>query len=561
MKTRGAALKSIANELFDLCIIGAGATGSGCALDAQLRGLKTVLLDAGDFAGATSSMSTKIVHGGVRYLEQAVKELDPAEYHVVDRALHEREHMLKNAPHLARPLEFLVPCFHWPDVAYLDFGLKLYDWIAGKASISPSQFISREETLRRMPTLQSEHLVGSVIYSDGVFDDARYNVTLVKSFSQERGQALNYARVTSFDKTDAGKICAANVEDSLTRERFVVRARAFVNATGPFSDTLRELAHPGTPSRMRLSKGVHILLPLEVLASQDAMLIPKTEDGRVLFAVPWMGRLLAGTTEQEVEVGDELYVTAKEIEYILRHLNRYLARPITPDQVVSAIAGARPLVGSADSRETKKLVRDDVLEVDSESGLISIMGGKWTTHRAMAEDTINAVQKQLGGSVTPSPTRDHALIGATGFTDDYWQKLAGEHGISELTARHLAAKYGTTAPEVIQLIREDDSLREPLCNGLAPIRAEVVFAARDEMALTIEDVLARRIGLQLYSWKASMSVAPVVARLLAKELGRDAGREQEEIEKYVNKINRWLRLAALTTEPDLVEDYQTQMPN
>lgn len=555
MKKRFEALKTIAIEPFDVCIIGAGATGSGCALDAQLRGLKTVLLDAGDFAGATSSASTKIVHGGVRYLEQAVKELDPAEYHMVDRALHERVRMLKSGPYLARPLEFLVPCFHWSDVGYLDVGLKLYDWIAGKASIFPSRFISREETLRRMPTLQGEHLIGSVIYADGVFDDARYNITLVKSFAHERGEALNYARVVSFEKGATGKLSVANVEDQLTRERFVVRARAFVNATGPFSDTVRELANPGVQSRMRLSKGVHILLPLEVLSSQDAMLIPKTDDGRVLFAVPWMGRLLAGTTEQEVTVADELYVTAKEIDYILRHLNRYLARAVTPDQVVSAFAGARPLVGSGDSRDTKKLVRDDMIEIDAMSGLISIMGGKWTTHRAMAEDTINVVQKQLGAPVTPSPTRDHALIGAAGFTDEYWQKLAAEHGTSELTARHLAAKYGTTAPEVMELIHQDASLAEPLSDGLAPIRAEVVFAARDEMAVTVEDFLGRRIGLQLYSWRASIRTAPVVASLLARELGWNRAREQEEIEKYVNKINRWLRLAALTTELALVQEH------
>lgn len=555
MKTRSEALKSIANEQFDVCIIGAGATGSGCAFDAQLRGLKTVLLDAGDFAGATSSASTKIVHGGVRYLEQAVKELDSAEYHMVDRALHERVHMLKSGPYLARPLEFLVPCFHWSDVGYLDLGLKLYDRIAGKASIFPSRFINREETLRRMPTLQSEHLIGSVIYADGVFDDARYNIALVKSFTHERGEALNYARVVSFEKGAPGNISVVNVEDQLTHERFVVRARAFVNATGPFSDTVRELANPGVQSRMRLSKGVHILLPLEVLSSQDAMLIPKTDDGRVLFAVPWMGRLLAGTTEQEVTVADELYVTAKEIDYILRHLNRYLAQAVTPDQIVSAFAGARPLVGSGDSRDTKKLVRDDVIEIDAGSGLISIMGGKWTTHRFMAENTIDAVQRQLGAPVTLSPTRDHALIGAAGFTDDYWQKLAAEHGISELTARHLAAKYGTTAPEVIELIHQDAGLAEPLCDGLAPIRAEVVFAARDEMAVTVEDFLGRRIGLQLYSWRASIRTAPAVASLLARELGWNRAQEQEEIEKYVNKINRWLRLAALTTELDLVQGH------
>lgn len=554
MKKRSEAWKAIANETFDVCIIGGGATGAGCALDGQMRGLRTALLDAGDFAGATSSKSTKLVHGGVRYLEEAVRELDAAELHVVNRALHERIRMLKNGPYLAQPLEFLVPCFSWTEVAYLEAGLKLYDWIAGKAGIAPSRFISKEETLRRMPTVRQDHLVGAVGYSDGQFDDARYNIALVKSFCLEGGEALNYARVVSFEKNAEGKLAAANVRDQRAGGEFVMRARVFVNATGPFSDTVRQMASTHVPPRMRLSKGIHILLPLETLSSQDALLIPKTEDGRVLFAVPWMGRVLAGTTEQEVAVTDELYATGEEIQYVLRHLNQYLSRPVTSDQVVSAIAGARPLVASGDSRDTKKLVRDDVLEIDRESGLVSIMGGKWTTHRAMAEDTIDAVQVQLGAPVTACPTREHPLAGSLGYSEDYWQALANEHGVSETTARHLAAKYGTLGREVLDLIAENSNWRLPLHEGLAPIRAEVVYAARREMAETIEDVLARRIGLQLYSWRSALRAAPVVASILGQELGWSAAREQEELTGYVGKINRWLSLARLGTEPVLAQE-------
>jgi glycerol-3-phosphate dehydrogenase len=549
MKSRTEALQSIKSHAFDVCVIGGGATGSGCALDAQLRGLQTVLVDAGDFAGATSSTSTKIVHGGVRYLEEAVKELDAKEYHVVNRALHERVRMLKNCPYLARTMEFLVPCYQWLDVGYYDVGLKLYDWIAGEASIFPSHFLSREETLRRMPNVKSDHLVGSVAYADGQFDDARYNVTLVLTFAQAGGDALNYARVTAFQKDANGQLIGAEVEDQFTHETFLVRARAFVNATGPFSDTIRHLAAPAAASRMRLSKGIHILLPLDVMPSEDALLIPKTEDGRVLFAVPWMGRLLVGTTEQEVTIHDELYVTREEIGYVLRHLNGYLARPATPDQVVSGIAGARPLVSAGDGRDTKKLARDDELEVDSQSGLISIMGGKWTTHRAMAEDTINAVQDRLGLKRTESPTRNRLLAGAEGYVPDYWEKLVREHGVSEMTARHLTGKFGTAAEQVLDLAERDPTLSGPILNGLAPLRAEVAFCARHEMATTVEDVLFRRLGVQLYSWRSAIHAAPVVASIMAHELGWSADSAHSAALQYIEKINRYLQLAGLATEP------------
>lgn len=548
MKSRDQALNHIANQKFDVCIIGGGATGAGCALDSQLRGLKTVLVDAGDFAGATSSMSTKIVHGGVRYLEEAVKDLDPAQYHVVTRALHERIRMLKNAPYLSRTMEFLLPCFHWTDVAYYDVGLKMYDWVSGDAGIFPSHFLSKAETLRRIPALKEDQLVGSIAYADGQFDDARYNIALVETFAKAGGEPLNYARVVAFEKDSEGHLTAAEIEDQLTGKNFVIQAAVFVNATGPFSDTVRELATPGVHARMRPSKGVHILLPLEIMPSADALLIPKTEDGRVLFAVPWMGRLLVGTTEQEVSAHDELFVTQAEVEYILHHLNQYLEKPATPDQIVSGIAGARPLVSSGDARDTKKLARDDEIEVDSKSGLVSIMGGKWTTYRAMAEDTIDAVQKCLGREKTASPTRDRPLTGSEGYTPDYWQKLVRDYGVSDDTARHLAEKFGTRAEEVLDLAKEDAELSRPILEELPQIRAEVAFSARNEMAMTIEDILFRRLGIQLFSWRSAIHAAPVVASILARELGWPGESIQTSTHQYVRKINRYLQLAGLTPE-------------
>jgi glycerol-3-phosphate dehydrogenase len=545
MKSRAASLRTIARQTFDVCVIGGGATGSGCALDSQLRGFRTVQLEAGDYGSATSSTSTKMAHGGVRYLEAAIREFDPKEYAVLKRALHERYHMLRNAPFLTTTKQFITPCFRWLDVPYFEIGLKLYDWIAGHDGLAPSVYLSRRETLRRMPALNSQRLVGSVAYTDGQFDDARYNIILVKTFAAAGGEALNYARVIAFEKAPEGRLSGAEVEDQLTRARFTIRARAFINATGPCADTVRRMATSSAVPRMRLSKGIHILLPLEVLSSEDALLVPKTEDGRVFFAIPWHGRLLVGTTDDEAKLDDELVVTKEEVAYVLRQLNKYLARPVTPDQIVSGTAGLRPLVSSGKSAATKSLARDHEVELDHASGLISIMGGKWTTHRAMAEDTLNATQKYLGDAGRKCSTLSHLLLGSAGYALDYWQSLATRFALAELTAHHLAQKYGVCAPEVMRLAAADPELARPLLEGLAPIRAEVVFGARDELAVTIEDILARRIGLQLYGWRDAIRAAPAVAELLARELGWSDSTTQHAIAEYVAKIQRLIEIAGI----------------
>jgi glycerol-3-phosphate dehydrogenase len=510
------------------------------------------MLEAGDFAGATSSASTKIIHGGVRYLEEAIKDVDPKEYRVVVRALHERVRMLNNAPHLTRQLQFLVPSFRWLDVAYLDIGLKIYDWLAGSARISPSRYVSREETLERMPGLKREGLIGSVEYADGQFDDARYNLALVQTFSGAGGNALNYARVTEFGRDSAGRLSSVSVTDQLSGKQFSVQAKVFVNATGPFTDSIRTLATASLPRRMRLSKGSHILLPLEVFPTHAAMLIPKTDDGRVLFALPWNDRLLVGTTEQEVSPEDDFFVSRDDVNFLLGQLNKYLEHPVQPWQIVSGYAGARPLVSAGESQGTEKIARDDVLEIDPTSGLISIMGGKWTTHRAMAEDTINAVQKALGVPVTESLTRSHVLHGGEGFTSDFWEELMAMHPISMETARHLAAKFGTAARKVMQLTRENPGLAQPILTGNPPIQAEVVYCVREELAATVEDVLARRLGVQFHSWRAAIHAAPPVGSLMARELNWSNDHTKRVIENYVQKINRLLQQAGL--EPEQVSD-------
>ena len=548
MKRRSESLENIQANSFDVCVIGGGATGSGCALDSQLRGMKTVLFEGADFASGASSAATKIIHGGVRYLEEAVKQLDPAQYEVVNRALHERIHMLHNGPFLSRPMEFLIPCPGWFSVAYMGFGMKLYEWIAGKDSLFPSRFLSKTKTLERMPGLAPHHLVGSIAYADGQFDDARYNMALLNTFVEAGGEALNYARVVGFTKDANGKLQIADVEDECTKQRFAVRAQRFVNATGPAADTIRSLATPGIPARMRLSKGAHLVLPLEVFPTRDALLIPKTDDGRVLFAVPWFDRLLIGTTEQEVTIHDELYLSQDDVAYLLHHINRYFATTIRAEQIVSGFAGARPLVSAGGSRDTKKLARDHEVELDGHSGLISIMGGKWTTHRAMAEDTINAVQKSLGRAATPGVTLDHPLYGSADYTPEYWQSLVRDYKLPEHTAKHLSQKFGTNATKVLQLAQEDPALAAPIVPEFAPLRAEIAYSARNEMAITIEDVLMRRTGLQFYSWRTAISAAAPTAAILAKELGWSPEFERSSAEEYRKKISRLIQLAGLPAE-------------
>jgi glycerol-3-phosphate dehydrogenase len=549
MKSRREALGAIEKKSFDVCVIGGGATGAGCALDAQLRGLETVLIEANDFASGTSSASTKMIHGGVRYLEQAVRRFDFAEYKTVKRALRERLPMLRNAPYLTRTRQFITPCYRWADVAYYEVGLKLYDSIAGREGLARSGFLPRGEVLRRIPALEGQGLLGGVAYTDGQFDDARYNIALVLTFAEAGGEAANYTGVVELKSTAEGTIAAAEIQDQLSGRRFPVRAKCFVNATGPFADSIRQLGRPSAPERMRLSKGAHILLPLDLLAPDatsaedgDALLIPKTEDGRVLFAIPWMGRLLVGTTDVEVHDPEQFWVTKKEVEYLLRHLNRYLTKPVAANQVVSAFQGVRPLVRStkSSSGRTKELARDHIVEIDPTSGLVSIMGGKWTTYRAMAQDTIDAVERHLGRKTGPCRTLHRPLVGSDGYTRDSWQSLRRVFGISEASARHLCAKFGARAVDVMALAKANPHLAAPLAEGLTPLQAEIVFCARHEMAVSIEDILARRIGLEAYSWRESMAAAPQVAELLGAELGWTREREAGAIEQYRARIAHFI---------------------
>jgi glycerol-3-phosphate dehydrogenase len=559
MHSRPEALSQIEGKTFDVCVIGGGATGAGCALDAQLRGLRTVLLEAHDFASAASGASTKLAHGGVRYLEQAVTKFDPERFRMVRVALRERLLMLRNAPYLARPIELLVPCLRWSEVLYFEAGMKIYDWIAGAAGIARSHYVSRDESVRRLPLLKADGLLGTISYSDGQFDDARYNVALVESFVAAGGMALNHATVTSFESaavadpaaTAAQKLTGARVRDELSLRTFVVRARVFVNATGAVSDSTRRLANPNLTKRLNPSKGVHALFPLENFSQGAALLVPKTDDGRVVFAIPWGGRLLVGTTETD-SVDDKL-VRREDIEFLLRQINRYLRRPLKLEEAVSGFAGLRPLIGTSDVQSTSELSRDHEVEVDSNSGLISILGGKWTTYRAMAEDTIDAVQHALGLKVSQCLTAEHGLAGSTGCYPELWEHLVRTFDVEAETARHLVGKYGSQAEQVLRIAHENEELRAPIVSGLPFIHAELVFVIRHEMASTIEDVLARRLGFQLMGWRSAIQAAPVTAEHLARELGWSAEQRGLAVEEYVARLNMFLEAAGLAAEsPNII---------
>lgn len=524
-------------EEFDVCIIGGGATGAGCALDAQLRGLKTVLVEANDFASATSSASTKLIHGGIRYLREAALRLDLGQIGVVKRALQERVYMLRNAPFLAGTMEFVIPCYSRWESAYFGAGVKLYDLLAGKANLLPSRSLSREQALQRLPMLKPDGLTGAVTYSDGQFDDAGYNLALVRTFAELGGTELNHARVTALEHGSDGRLSSATIRDEISSRTFGLRAHAFVNATGPASDTLRRMANPNASPRLKLSKGAHIMLPPQHFGSRDAMLIPETSDGRVIFAIPWMGRLLVGTTDEAVEEPGEVDVSRADVAYLLHHLNQFVQRPFVATQIVSGFAGVRPLI-AADSRNTKSLSRDHKVEVDEQSGLISILGGKWTTYRAMAEDTINAVQRCLQQSVSKCLTRDHALTGSAGYTATFFEELVRRYSVSHETARHLVGKLGTDAVRVLDLAALTTELAEPVVDGFPAIRAEIVHAIQSDMAVSVEDILARRIGLQFYSWKQSVQAAPIAAQYLAKEYAWSDDQRQHAVDEYVGKLRR-----------------------
>ncbi len=483
---------------FDVLVIGGGATGLGAAVDAASRGYRTALVEAVDFAKATSSRSTKLVHGGVRYLEQGNVGL-------VREALHERSRLRENAPHLVNELAFVCPVYRWWDGPYYFAGLKAYDILAGRANFHPSQYLSAPSTLARMPDLKRACLSGCILYYDGQFDDARLALALARTAVDLGAVVVNYVRATAF-LYENGRVCGAMVRDEEDGRVREIRAKAVVNATGIFVDDLRVLDDPHSVPLLSHSRGTHVVFAREKFDGDSALLVPKTADGRVLFAIPWHGHVVVGTTDIPVQ-GAEIdpAPTSEEVDFIIEQFNAYRNTPVKRSDALAAWAGLRPLV-SGGTAETKKLSREHVV-LASASGVVTVTGGKWTTYRKMAQDAIDEAARIAGLSAAPSRTEKVPLHGSPDKSG-----RAADNGF---------AAYGTDSAGLLALQREDRSLSEPLHPRLPYTRGEVVFAAREEMARTVDDVLSRRTRSLFIDVEAARAAAPLVATLLAAEMGRD----------------------------------------
>jgi glycerol-3-phosphate dehydrogenase len=496
-------------EPWDLIIVGGGATGVGTAVDAATRGYSTLLLEQADFGKGTSSRATKLVHGGVRYLEQGNVSL-------VMEALKERGLLRQNAPHLVHELAHVVPSYQWWEGPFYGIGLKLYQVLSGKYGFGPSQLLSKEETLKRIPSVNQDGLTGGVVYYDGQFDDTRLLINLVATAAEQGATLLNYSRVTKLHKGADGIVNGLSWQDLESGETHDAMARVVINATGPFTDSVRRLGDADATKMIAPSQGAHIILDRSFLPGDTAILVPHTKDGRVMFAIPWHGHTLVGTTDMPIpEAVLEPVPMEKEIEFMLETASLYLAKKPTKADILSAWAGIRPLVKMGDGKNTAALSRDHTVHID-QNGLLSIAGGKWTTYRNMAQDAVNQA-----ATLGDLPDRDCVTktLNIHGYTPN-----AEQFGALDF--------YGTDALEIRKLIDADPTLAAPLDPDLPYIAAEVVWAVREEMARSLEDVLARRLRALFLNSKAALRMAPKVAALMAQELHADKAWQLDQIEKF-----------------------------
>jgi glycerol-3-phosphate dehydrogenase len=482
-----------------MIVAGGGATGVGVAIDAASRGYDVLLLEQSDFGKGTSSRSTKLVHGGVRYLEQGNLSL-------VMEALKERGLLLQNAPHLVRNLGFVVPNYDWWEAPFYGIGLKLYNLLAGKYGFGASRILSKEETLELLPTIRTEGLRGGVIYFDGQFDDSRLLINLVATAYEQGAVLFNYVEVTGFTKDADGFVDGVTARDAESGDPIQAAGRVVINATGPFSDALRRMADPAVEPMIAPSQGIHLVFDRSFLAGDSAIMVPHTSDGRVMFAIPWHGHTLVGTTDTPISAPTlEPVALEQEVEFILQTAALYLAKPPARADVLSVFAGIRPLVRSGEAGSTAALSRDHTIRIEN-SGMVTICGGKWTTYRHMAEDCVNQAATLARLPEKPCVT-DHLNI-------------HGFHPNSEKFG--VLRVYGSDAVAVRELMQSDPLLAKPLHPDLPYTGAEVVWAARREMGRTLEDVLARRTRALFLNARAACAMAPEAAGLLARELERDS---------------------------------------
>lgn len=503
---RAAALHAAtADQTWDLLVVGGGASGLGTAVEAATRGYRVLLLESHDYAKGTSSRSTKLVHGGVRYLAQGNVSL-------VREALHERGLLKQNAPHLVHDLGFLIAAYKWWAAPFYGIGLKMYDLLAGKLNLKSSRYVNKTQALERTPTLKKAALKGGILYFDGQFDDARLAITLLRTLEDHGGVALNHAPVVGLIK-EGGKITGARFRDQETGQEHAVKARAVVNATGVFVDDVRRMENPTVKPMLSPSQGVHVVVDRRFLPGDSALMVPRTDDGRVLFAVPWHDHVVIGTTDTPLpETNVEPRALPEEVEFILKTAAQYLDPAPTRADVRSVYAGLRPLVKAAEGTDTKSLSRDHVIRI-SDGGLITLTGGKWTTYRRMGEDTVNRAAAQAGLPERLSLTAGLKLHGAAApdtHLADHWQV------------------YGTDAARIQAL----PGAETPLHPDLPYTEAEVRWAVRAEQARTAEDVLSRRLRALLLNARASIEAAPRVVAILAEELGRDAAWQAAQVQAY-----------------------------
>ena len=525
-------LNSIADTTFDLCVIGAGASGAGVALDASLRDYQVLLIDQGDFGHATSSRSTKLIHGGVRYLEQAFTKMDLGQLKQVYHGLHERHTVLHLAPHLTQPIALITPVRRWLAGLYYTIGLRMYGWFAsGKDKLPRSKWLTRKQALQHIPGL-APSVHSAVLYHDGQLDDARYALALALTAARAGASIVNHCRLESFTSGESGQIVGAMAQDLISGKPVPIRARRFINCTGPYSDTVRQLANPELTARLRPSKGVHVMLNAELMQSRDGLLIPETKDGRVVFALPFAGKTLLGTTDTPYQSLDqEPLVLASEVQYLVETLSPYLANTIRPQDIKAGFGGIRPLITSTEKSGTKSLLRDHEVEYDPDTGLISLLGGKWTTYRLMAADAVDKVVELDQGNAECT-TATHPLVGATGWHSQYDEDLVRHYRIPGDWAEHLSRHYGTDSPEVVAIYQEHPDHQERWHPEFPYRIAEIIYQVRFEMASTIRDVLAQRTRLEIQDWQAAHDVAPVIGKWLGKLLKWSAEDQNSEVEAY-----------------------------
>jgi len=499
------------STVWDCLVIGGGATGLGTALEAASRGYKVLLVEKHDFAKGTSSRATKLVHGGVRYLEQG-------DIPLVREALHERGLLLRNASHLAHPLQFVIPAYHYWQIPFYGAGMKLYDALAGKLSLGKSLILSRNRTIELLPNVETQGLKGGILYLDGQFDDARLAVSILRTFLDQGGSAANYVEVVALTK-DGDKVTGAVLRDSEAGTEHQVRAKVVINATGIFSDTIRLFDDPHLAKIITVAQGSHLVLPSKFLRSKSALMVPKTSDGRVLFAIPWHDRLLVGTTDFGVpEPIDEPRIQPHEIQFILSEAGKYFAEDPTEADVLACYSGLRPLVKHGSGTSTAKLSRSHTVIV-SPAGLVTITGGKWTTYRHMGEDCINHAEQVAGIAHRDSRTAELPLHGNT-------------HEAAIFNAPEHLAVYGSDRPEIEKRASQNPALAEPLDPALPYLAAEADWAIENEMARTVEDILSRRTRALLLNARAATQAAPKVAQLLSDRLGRDKSWIQAQVEEF-----------------------------